>query len=214
MNTKDPIWGPIIPKAVEYKFPENSSALENSTTAIARNQTDAITSAISTSGGYLWSFKIYWIIAAPVTFVTILLPLIAGPTARYVVKFSYHNRAYSRIILSLLGVAGEIIMAIFVPSLVYLIIFGLAYGVLALTMLLWASASGQNSLLWASFAAIYAYSLLLDIYVDLLEHVPVTGFIPLIFLIIVLFQSDIRRLLPAGGHNVIGALFSKTARKR
>lgn len=214
MNIKDPIWGPIIPQGVENELSDNSSALENSTTAIARNQTDAITSAIATSGGYLWSFKIYWTIAAPVTFVTILLPLIAGPAARYIVKFSYHNRAYSRIILSLLGVAGEIIMAIFVPVLAYLLIFGLAYGALAVTMLFWTSASGQNPLLWATFAAVYAYSLLLDLSVEKLESVPVTGVVPLIFLIIVLFQSDIRRFLPARGHKCIAALLSNTARQR
>ncbi|KAL8920429.1 MAG: hypothetical protein Q9172_004501 [Xanthocarpia lactea] len=194
MNIKDPIWGPIIPQGFEPELSDNSSALDNSTTAIARNQTKAITSAISTSGGYLWSFKIYWIIAAPITFVTILLPLIAGPTARNIVQFSYHNRAYSRIILILLGVAGEIILAILLPSVLCPIVFGCAYGALAILMLFWTSVSGQNSLLWASYAAINAYSLMLDLYVDELEGVPVTGITPLIFLIIVLFRSDIRPL--------------------
>ena len=215
MNIKDPIWGPILPQGFELELSDNSSALDNSTTAIARNQTEAITSAISTSGGHLWSFKVYWIIAAPVTFVTILLPLIAGPTARYIVQFSCRSRAYSRIILSLSGVGGNIFFAVSVPSSANLYLFGIAYGGLAVVMLLWASISGQNSLLWASFAAIYAYSLLLSLYVKKFQLVPVTGLIPFIFLIVVLFRSNIRRLLLSKSHKSIAAhRFSIASRRR
>ncbi|KAL8676770.1 MAG: hypothetical protein Q9224_007254, partial [Gallowayella concinna] len=135
---------------------------------------------------------IYWIISAPVTCATILLPLIAGPTVRYIVKVAYHNRAYSRIVLSLLGVAGEVLMAILVPF--CLVIFVIAYGILALGMLCWASFHGRNQLVWASFAAVYAYSLLLDLSIDQLSFVPITGLVPLMFLILILFRFEIGRL--------------------
>ncbi|KAL9629740.1 MAG: hypothetical protein Q9204_005102, partial [Flavoplaca sp. TL-2023a] len=176
MNIQDPLWGPIIPGGTLPGTSENLTARANTTkalndtaqanvTGMALNQTDVLVSAISSSGGYLWSFKIYWIIATPVTFATILLPLIAGPTARYIVKFSYHNRAYSRIGLSLLGIVGEIIAAITLPPNVYIIIFGVAYGILAFGMLSWASVPGRNQLAWAAFAMVYAYSILLDLFV-------------------------------------------------
>ncbi|KAL8905635.1 MAG: hypothetical protein Q9207_002508 [Kuettlingeria erythrocarpa] len=181
MNVKDPVWGPVIPRTFQPETLDNMTAQANTSTAIALNQKDTITSAISMSGGYLWSFKMYWIIAAPVTFATILLPLVAGPTIRYIVEFFYHNRAYSRIALSLLGVAGEVLAAVFLPFLAYLIVFGVAYGTLALGILSQSSLSARNQLLWASFAAVFAYSLLLDLDVDLekFDYIPITGFIPL-----------------------------------
>ncbi|KAL9037397.1 MAG: hypothetical protein Q9180_003738 [Flavoplaca navasiana] len=215
MNIKDPIWGPIIPQGFEHELSDNSFALDNSTTAIARDQTEAITSAISTSGAYLWSFKIYWIIAAPVTFVTILLPLIAGPTARNVFQFFYHKPAYLWTILIFLGFVGEIVLAVANSALVYLYIFGIAYGALALFMLLRASITGHHSLLWSSFAGVYAYSFLLDLNNEQVERVPVTGLIPLIFLIIVLLRSHIRRLLLSISHGSIATHhFNNASRRR
>ncbi|KAL9634636.1 MAG: hypothetical protein Q9204_002918, partial [Flavoplaca sp. TL-2023a] len=206
MNIKDPLWGPIIPGGLIPGISENVTNWANTTkalnhttqtnvTGMALNQTDVLVSAISSSGGYLWSFKIYWIIATPVTFATTLLPLIAGPTARYIVKFSYHNRAYSRIGLSLLGIVGEIISAITLPPTVYIIIFGVAYGILAIGMLSWASVPGRNQLAWAAFAMVYAYSLMLDVGIIEFDAIPVTGLVPLLFLILTLFRSEILRLL-------------------
>ncbi|KAL8978761.1 MAG: hypothetical protein Q9205_005740 [Flavoplaca limonia] len=205
MNIQDPLWGPIIPGGTLPRTSENLTARANTTkalndtaqanvTGMALNQTDVLVSAISSSGGYLWSFKIYWIIATPVTFATILLPLIAGPTARYIVKFSYHNRAYSRIGLSLLGIVGEIISAITLPPTVYIIIFGVAYGILAFGMLSWASVPGRSQLAWAAFAMVYAYSIMLDVLVIAFDQIPVTGLVPLLFLILTLFRSEILRL--------------------
>lgn len=196
MNIRDPIWGSIIPSASNKNTSRNITAQTNNSTAIVQNQTHAIVSAISTSGGYLWSFKFYWIITTPVTFATILLPLVAGPTTRYVVKFSYHNRAYARLLLSFLGLAGVVILATLVPVSAYFVVFGFVFGALALGMLSWASVPGRDQLLWATFAAVFAYSLLLDLYAIELNPVPVTGTVPLVFLILVLFRSDIRRLIP------------------
>ena len=56
---------------------------------------DAIVGAISAPGSYLWSFKMYWVITAPVTLVTILLPLIAGHIFRSITQFCYENRTYA-----------------------------------------------------------------------------------------------------------------------
>ncbi|KAL8830760.1 MAG: hypothetical protein Q9170_005587 [Blastenia crenularia] len=196
MNIKDPIWGPIVPSGLEGNTSENLTSPTTNLTTIAQNQTNAIVSAISSSGGYLWSFKMYWTVTAPVTIATILLPLIAGPTTRYLVKFSYRNRAYSRILLSSLGVAGEVLLALFSPVLVYLIIFGFVYGALALGMLCWASMRGRSPWLWIIFAAVFAYSLILDLTIARLNAVSITGSVPLVFLILILFRSDIRRLLP------------------
>ena len=178
------------------------------------NQTDVLVSAISSSGGYLWSFKIYWIIAAPVTFATILLPLIAGPTMRYVVKLSYNNRTYSRIGLSYGGMVGEIYLAIKLSANVRIIIFGVAYGLLAFGMLSWALVPGRNQLAWAAFATVYAYSLMLDALVIAFERVPATGLVPLIFLIPTLFRSEILRLFRPKiawfpGESLVNFLLSK-----
>ncbi|KAL9036421.1 MAG: hypothetical protein Q9180_004312 [Flavoplaca navasiana] len=205
MNIKDPLWGPIIPGGLLPGTSGNVTARANTTkalnhtaqanvTGMALNQTDVLVSAISSSGGYLWSFKIYWIIAAPVTFATILLPLIAGPTARYIVKFSDHNRAYSRFALSLLGSVGEIISAIIFPPTLFIIIFCVAYGILAFGMLSWASVPGRSQLAWAAFAMVYAYSLMLDAIVFAFDKAPVTALVPLLFLNLTLFRSEILRL--------------------
>lgn len=89
-------------------------------------------------------------------------------------------------------------MATLVPGREYLVIFGLAYSFLAVGVLLWASVPGGNQILWASFAAIFTYSFLLDFYdpTETLSYIPVTGIVPLLYLILILFCLEIRRLLP------------------
>lgn len=142
-------------------------------------------------------------ITTPVTLTTILLPLIAGPTIRYIVRFSYQNRAYARTILIILGLAGEILMAVMIPGFPHIIIFGTSYGGMALVMLVRASWIARNQRLWGTFSAVVAYSILSHFIVG---AIGINGIVPLVYLVLAVYRSEITRHLLS---NQIGLLLKK-----
>ena len=132
MNINGPIWGPLIPDATANNNQSKSVTDSNDSLSLSDNQTNAIVGAISSSGRYLWSFKMYWVITAPVTLATILLPLIAGHIFRSITQFCYENRTYALTISVILLLAGIIVMSVYLPALAYLLAFGIAFGAIAI----------------------------------------------------------------------------------
>ena len=196
MNINEPLWGPVIPSSMTQIDQPNSSDTGLNSTSFTDNQTEAIVSAISSSSStYLWSFKMYWLIAAPVVLATVLLPLIAGSTLRYMSKIIYDNRAYSRLLLTILALMVIVTIDQFVPVEQYLFIFGISYGLIALTMLMWSSHSGRNQWIWAGFSVTFAAAVAMDELVDAFDNVGITGYLPLGYLILLWFRSELRDFL-------------------
>jgi len=70
---------------------------------IAQTQIDQLVTAISTSGPYLWSLNSYWKTAAPLTFCTVILPLVIRPIFQFIVFTICLSRNYWRIFTFPLG---------------------------------------------------------------------------------------------------------------
>ncbi len=192
MHISEPIWGPVILDAMTSSNSANSEANMSSPAGFSSAETDAIVAAISSSGSYLWSFKMYWIIAAPITLATILLPLVAGPIFRRSVIYLYQNRYYARPILALLGLGGIVAMDQFAPVIPYLYVFGISYGLVALYKLIHASVYGKNQWIWTGFSIVFATSLAMDELVAAFAKVGMTGYLPLIYLFLVWYRFEIR----------------------
>ena len=196
MNISEPIWGPIIPEAASNDSGADPGISNMSVpNSFSETQSNAIITAISSSGPYLWSFKMYWTIASPVTFATILLPLIFGPILRSSVEFFYDNRSYARLFLMLLGLGAIAVLDELVPTLAYILIFGISFGLLALGSLIWVSVTGENQWIWAGFAAVFASSLALDELAVTFNKVGVTGYLPLTYLLAVWYRIEIRNFV-------------------
>ena len=196
MNISTPLWGPIFPSESADNSPVDSMPLANKSTGFSASENEANLSTISTSGDtYLWSFKMYWMIATPVTLATILAPFIAGSVLRYMNQRVYDNRAYFRLGLTMSALAAISVMDEFAPVLPYFIIFGVAYGLLALIMLVRTSINGRNEWIWAGFAITFAAAVAMDELVDAFDGVGITGFLPLIYLFLIWFRSEISEVL-------------------
>ena len=193
MNISGPIWGPLIPDATSNSGPTNRTASVNDSLSLSENQTDAIVGAISSSGSYLWSFKMYWAITAPVTLATILLPLIAGHIFRSITQFCYENRTYALTILALLILTGIIVMSIYITNVAYLLAFGTTFGVIASIAIVCTSWTGRNQWLWAGFSMVFAASFAID--EEVITAFPTTGVVPLFYLVLVYFRHDIKHFL-------------------
>ncbi len=193
MNISGPIWGSLIPDATTSNNQTNAVAGSNGSLSFSDNQTDAIVGAISSSGSYLWSFKMYWVITAPVTLATILLPLIAGHIFRSITQFCYGNRTYALTISVILLLAGIIVMSVFIPAYIYLLAFGITFGMLALIATVYAAWTGRYQWLSAGFSMVFAASFAMDRYV--VTSFPITGVVPLVYLILFYFRVEIKDFL-------------------
>ena len=198
MNISDPIWGPVVPNSTSSESAVSDTALANRTLASEQSQTANITSAISDAGGHLWSFKTYWVITGPLTLATILLPLMAGPTIRFVLRFSYNNKAYARLLLLILAIGFEVGIQFAVSPTVYLVVYGPFFGALAVFNLARATTQSKHELLWAFFAAMVGYSVLIDEFLLDSYPVPLTCILPLGFLIILWFSIENRHFIVHG----------------
>lgn len=109
----------------DEKARSSTNSLTNSS-ALTQSGVHAIVSAInalSSPSTHLWSFKQFWYIAAAVTIVTILLPLVAGPIFRTTLQSFYYYKPYWRISLFVLVLAVAIMLDILTPPLAFLIVF-------------------------------------------------------------------------------------------
>lgn len=194
MNLSDPIWGPIIPAATRSDSPTNSTSNTTNSTGFSQNQTNAIIGEIASSGGYLWSFKLYWIISASVTLATILLPLVAGPIFRSTVRAFYRNRTYLRPLVAITGLGGFTYIDVALNGYVYTIVFGTTLGAIALFMLCRASRSGKNQVIWCGYSITFAASFTIDQLVDT-GPVGISGYVSLGYLLVASLRPEIRKPL-------------------
>ena len=135
----------------------------------------------------------YWVITAPVTLATILLPLIAGHVFRSITQFCYENRIYALTISVILLLAGIVLMSVYMPVQVYLPAFGMAFGGIALFAAVYAARTGRYQWLSAGFSMVFAVSIATDWYV--VTVFPVTGVVPLVYLILSYFRVEIKDFL-------------------
>ena len=92
MNLANPLWSSENSPA---QAPVAQSSPTNS--ALSQPETDAIVSAIQSSGPFLFTFQSYWYISVGATVVTIVLPLIAGATLRWTMRLLAKAKLYWRV---------------------------------------------------------------------------------------------------------------------
>ena len=194
MNLSDPIWGPIIPAATSSNSSKNSTSNTTNSTGFSQNQTNAIIGEIASSGAYLWTFKIYWIISAPVTLATILLPLVAGPIFRSTVRAFYRNRTYLRPLFAIIVLGGFTYMDAALNEYIYTLVFGTTLGAVALYMLCRASRSGKNQVIWCGYSITFAASFTIDHLVNT-GRVGISGYVSLGYLLVAWLRPEIRKPL-------------------
>ena len=194
MNLSDPIWGPIIPAAPSSDSPRNSTSNTTNSTGFSQNQTNAIIGEIASSGAYLWSLKLYWIISAPVTLATILLPLVAGPIFRSTVRAFYRNRTYLRPLVAIIILGGFTYIDVAVEGDAYTLGFGITLSAVALYMLYRASRSGKNQVIWCGYSITFAASFTID---QLVNPGPfgISGYVSLGYLLVAWLRPEIRKPL-------------------
>lgn len=193
MNLSSPIWGSLIPDATTNNNQTDNVAGSNDSLSLSNNQTDAIVGAISSSGSYLWSFKMYWVITAPVTLGTILLPLIAGHIFRYITRLCYENRGKALTISGILTLGLSIVFSAFFPGTVYLLTFGILFGGNALIAAVYTAWNGRYQWLSAGFSMVFAASFAMQWYVGTIF--PITSVFPLVYLVLFYFRVVIKDYL-------------------
>ena len=191
MNLSGPIWGPLIPDATANNSQTNTVAGSNGSLSLSNNQTDAIVGAISSSGSYLWSFKMYWVITAPVTLATILLPLVAGHIFRSITQFCYKNRISAFAIGFICLLASIIGVTRYERRLFYLLAMGIgAFALMAFVLTAWTGIHQWHS---AFFSMVFVASFAIDLYVA--PSFATTGVVPLIYLILRYVRVEIKHFL-------------------
>jgi len=129
---------------------------------LSQNQTDALIAAISTSGPHLFTFPTFLIVAFTVTFMTIILPLIAGNIFRIVLQSVDHYKGHWRVLVSALSIATIVLTRIFIPpdiQFIYIIIFGVPQGIFAVIILHKTAYSRKR---WIAYAGILSTSIAYD----------------------------------------------------
>lgn len=187
MNLSNPLW----PSA---EIGDDKTVIYNDTGVGSANTSpqahnDAVVDAINDSGPHLWNFKSYWYITVPVTIATIVLPVIAGTILRIVLIAFRRYNSYLRWTLPLLCLGAVTALNIMISEFIYTIIFGVPLGGLALGMLIQVSYTGKQQVLWCAFAALFAYSICIDL---VFLSIGLTGYLPLIFLSLFWLRKDIR----------------------
>jgi hypothetical protein len=166
----------------------------------SQSQTDQIIAAISNSGGggHLWTFKSFWYIAVIVTALTIMFPLVAGGILRAIYRFSHNHKNYWHIavFLSVLGVL--IVLDYFMPTPIFLGIFGAPQAILALWQLYQVEKSGKNKRRWAGYTTLLAICVGVDLvpegatvvtnFIHFGQSIGLTGFLPPLYLFIMWIQ--------------------------
>ena len=91
MNLVNPLWSTANSPA---QTPVAQSQSTNS--SLSQLETDAIVSAVQSSGPFLFTFQSYWYISVAVAVVTIVLPLIAGAALRHTIQLLTKAKLYWR----------------------------------------------------------------------------------------------------------------------
>ncbi len=196
MNLKDPLWSKkgspdLVPAVANGSSiantmdnPSNNMSLFNT------NETDAIINAIAASGTHLWSLKDYWIITLPVVVATIFLPIIVGPVFRFSVKNLLKNTAFIVPILMFFTVVASLATSLKDKFAAYTAVVLFPFGVTAVGLLIYASLTGKEQILWCGYAITYGTSLWIDTFVrdfriiDTPRGPWVSGLLPPVYLLI------------------------------
>ena len=193
MNLSGPIWGSLIPDATTNTNQTNTIAGSNGSLSLSNNQTDAIVGAIASSGSYLWSFKMYWVITAPVTLGTILLPLIAGHIVRSISHFGYKNEANMIILSAILTVGFNYLFFRILPIIGYFVMVRIFVGGGALIAAVYSAWNGRYQWLSAGLSTVLAAAVAMDWYVDTVF--PMTGVVPSIYIALLYIRVKIEDFL-------------------
>ena len=196
MNLKDPLW----PKKGSPKSTTgvaNGSTMANITDSPSNNislfntnESDAIINAISGSGTHLFSFQDYWIVTLPVVAATIILPIIVGPVFRYSIRKLLKNTALIVPILMLLTIVASIATSLKDKFTAYTVMVLFPFGLTAAALVVYASVTGKDQILWCGYAITYGTSLWIDTFVrdfriiDTPKGPWVSGLIPPAYLLI------------------------------
>jgi hypothetical protein len=186
MNVSDPLWktkhnissstessaptqvgrlNTLYEGILQYQFRKMASIADASpadSLPLSQNQTDALIAAISTSGPHLFTFPTFLIVAFTVTFMTIILPLIAGNIFRIVLQSVDHYKGHWRVLVSALSIATIVLTRIFIPpdfQIIYILIFGVPQGIFAVTILHKTAYSRKR---WIAYAGILSTSIAYD----------------------------------------------------
>ena len=196
MNLKDPLWNK---KESPTSGPglANGSTMANTTDSPSNNvsllntvETDAIITAITESGTHLWGFKEYWYVTLPVVSATIFLPIIVGPVFRYSIKKLLRNTAFIVPILMLLTIVASLATSLKDKFTAYTAVVLFPFGLTAVALVIYASMTGKDQVLWCGYAMTYGTSLWIDTFVrdfriiDTPKGPWVSGLIPPIYLLI------------------------------
>ena len=171
MNLQDPLWpkktASDIVRAVsnESTLMNTSESLPNNMASPYTNGTEAIVSAITESGTHLFRFKDYWIVTLPVVAATILMPIIVGPVFRFSVRHLLSNTAFIVPFLMLLTMAASLATSIGNQFAAYTAIVLFPFGYTAAHLMVYASTTGTDQLLWCGYTIAYGTSLWIDSFV-------------------------------------------------
>jgi hypothetical protein len=169
-------------------------------TGFSQSQTDEIVAAVAKAAGgnYLWTFKSFWYIAVIVTALTIIVPLVAGGTFRVLLRFSYNYQHYWHFAVLVIILAVPIVLDLFIPPLIFELIFALPQWLFCLWQLWKAYSTRKQGKRWT----VYATLLIFCVEIDLLpqntmqvahvtyfgDNIGITGFLPPLYLFIFWIQ--------------------------
>ena len=183
MNVSDPLWKPkpndsasgksstpaqigsfvtLYNSLAPHRFGKSSSIANASSPEsldLSQNQTNALIAAISTSGPHLFTFQTFLIVAFTVTFMTIILPLIAGNVFRIVLQSIDHYKGHWRVLVFILSIATIVLTRTFIPpytQYIYIIIFGVPQGTFALFILYRTLCNKKR---WIAYAGVLSISI-------------------------------------------------------
>lgn len=145
-----------------WKFSPIANDSSTDGLGLSQSQTNALIAAISTSGPHLFTFPTFLIVAFTVTFMTIILPLIAGTIFRILLQSVDHYKGHWRTLVLILTIATIVLTRKFIPfdlQYIYIFIFGFPQGTFAL-FILYRTECGQKR--WIAYAGILSASIVYD----------------------------------------------------
>ena len=162
MNLKDPLLSTTKTSDSASNKLRRANTIDSLRPLFYINETQAIIEAITESGAHLWSFKDYWIITLPVVAATIFLPIIIGPVFRFTVRKLLKNTAFIVPILMLVTIVASLATSLQEKFTAYTAVVLFPFGLTAVALMIYASTTGTDQILWCGFAITYGTSLWMD----------------------------------------------------
>lgn len=178
-----------------------TDALSDDSLINSQTQMDALITAISTSGPHLFTLSTFVIVACTVTFMTIILPLMAGKIFRIMLQSVDRYKGHWRVLVFILSLAAIILTRIFIPSyfqFVYIIIFGVPQMIFAIFILYKTSCTHIR---WIAYAGLLSTAIIYDSMGvgggDILygPFLGLTGVLPLFYLLVLGAATDVLVLM-------------------